>query len=96
MSDFEITREVDGSKGRYVHRNNGLEAELTYSIASPQLIIADHTGVPDEWRGGGVGRALVAKLVEDARAEGVKIMPLCPFVNAQRRRYPEWSDVFAA
>jgi len=93
--DVQITRETTGSKGRYVIRQNGAEAELTYSITSPTLIIADHTGVPDAFRGTGAGLALVTRLVEDARAEGVKIMPLCPFVNAQRKRHPEWADVFA-
>ncbi len=95
MAEAEIAREVTGSKGRYVLRRNGEEAELTYSITSPTLVIADHTAVPDSFRGTGAGAALVARLVADARAEGVRIMPLCPFVNAQRRRHPEWADVFA-
>ncbi len=94
-TEFEIAREVSGNRGRYVIRKDGEEAELTYSIASKTLIIADHTGVPDSFRGTGAGLALVIRLVEDARAEGVKIMPLCPFVNSQRKRHPEWSDVFA-
>ncbi|PTW99540.1 GNAT family N-acetyltransferase [Pararhodobacter aggregans] len=89
-----IEREVSGSKGRYVIRKEGVEAELTYSITTPTLIIADHTGVPDAFRGTGAGLALVQRLVADARAEGVKIVPLCPFVNAQRRKHPEWADVF--
>jgi predicted GNAT family acetyltransferase len=95
MTDPVITREISGSKGRYVIRQNGEEAELTWSITSPTLVIADHTGVPDSFRGTGAGLALVTRLVEDARAEGFKIMPLCPFVNAQRKRHPEWADVFA-
>ena len=95
MSEFGIVREVDGSRGRYVIRRDGAEAELTYSIASPTLVIADHTGVPDAFRGTGAGAALVARLIEDARSEGFKIVPLCPFVNAQRARHPEWADVFA-
>jgi predicted GNAT family acetyltransferase len=96
LAEFDIAREVDGSKGRYVIRLDGEEAELTYSIASPTLVIADHTGVPDSFRGTGAGAALVARIVEDARAEGFRIMPLCPFVNAQRKRHPEWADAFAA
>jgi predicted GNAT family acetyltransferase len=32
--------------------------------------------------------------VADARAGGYKIVPLCPFVNAERQKRPEWSDVF--
>ena len=91
----EIEREVSGSKGRYVLRVGDAEAELTYSILSPAHIIADHTGVPDTMRGTGAGRRLVERLVTDARAEGVKITPLCPFVRAQAARHPEWADVFA-
>ena len=95
MSEFEIAREIEGSRGRYVIRKDGAEAELTYSIASPTLVIADHTGVPDAFRGTGAGRALVERLVADARAEGFRIMPLCPFVNAQRKRHPDWADAFS-
>ncbi len=94
-ADLLITREVSGSRGRYVIRKDGAEAELTYSITTPTLIIADHTGVPDAFRGTGAGKALVERLVADARAEGVRIVPLCPFVNGQRQRHPEWADVFA-
>jgi hypothetical protein len=95
LTDFIIEREVHGSKGRYVIRRDGEEAELTYSITSPTLVIADHTGVPDSFRGSGAGLALVTRLVADARAEGFKVMPLCPFVNGQRKRHPEWADAFA-
>lgn len=91
----EISRETTGSKGRYVLRRDGAEAELTYAITSPTLVIADHTMVPDAFRGTGAGLALVTQLVADARAEGFKIMPLCPFVNAQRKKHPEWADAFS-
>ena len=94
MSDPVISREVHGSKGRYVIRQGGEVAELTYSITTPELVIADHTEVPASFRGTGAGLALVTRLVEDARAEGFKIMPLCPFVNAQRKKHPEWADAF--
>ena len=95
MADHIITREVTGHKGRYVIRQGGEEAELTYSITTPELVIADHTEVPGSFRGTGAGLALVTQLVADARAEGFKIMALCPFVNAQRKRHPEWADVFS-
>ena len=94
MSEFEIRREVEGPKGRYVLEMDRAEAELTYSILSPHTIIADHTGVPDAFRGTGAGLALVERLVADALEEGVKIVPLCPFVNAQRQKHPEWADAF--
>ena len=95
MADHIVTREVTGAKGRYVIRQNGEQAELTYSITTPDLVIADHTEVPDSFRGTGAGLALVTQLVADARAEGFKIMPLCPFVNAQRKKHPDWADAFS-
>ncbi|NNL73287.1 MAG: N-acetyltransferase [Silicimonas sp.] len=94
MSDFSISREMSESRGRYVIRQDGEEAELTFSITSPTLRIADHTGVPEAMRSTGAGRALAERLVADARAEGFKVVPLCPFVNAERRKHPEWADAF--
>ena len=91
-----ITHEETGSKGRYVYSDGGAEAEMTYSRAGETLMIIDHTGVPDAFRGQGVGLALVKRGVEDARARGLKILPLCPFAAAQFRRHPEWADVLNA
>ena len=96
MSDeLTVTRSEDGSKGRYEARVDGKDGmgELTYSRLSPTRIIADHTAVDDSLRGTGVGKALVERLVDDARSEGFTIVPLCPFVRAQYQRHPEWSDV---
>ncbi|XBQ16352.1 MAG: GNAT family N-acetyltransferase [Oceanicaulis sp.] len=94
MAEFEITEERGDTKGRYVATAPGKpEAELTYSIASATLIIIDHTGVPDDWRGMGVGKALVERAVTDARERGVKIIPLCPFAKAQIEKTPDWRDV---
>ena len=91
-----ITREVRPIKGRYVARVDGVdaEAELTYSRSGDKLIIADHTEVPDAFRGKGVGGLLATRMVEEARRDGFKIYALCPFVNAERKKHPEWADVF--
>ncbi|SEK47109.1 GNAT family N-acetyltransferase [Roseovarius nanhaiticus] len=94
MSDeIEITRKETETKGRYIAIVDGHEAEMTYSRAGASLIIIDHTGVPDALRGRGVGQALVRRSVEDARTEGRKIVPLCPYAKAQIQRHPEWQDV---
>ncbi|MBS3650528.1 N-acetyltransferase [Pseudaminobacter sp. 19-2017] len=90
---LQIEREESGSKGRYVYRADGTEAEMTFSKAGEGMIIIDHTGVPDAFRGQGIGLRLVARAVEDARAAGKKIIPLCPFAAAQFRRRSEWADV---
>jgi predicted GNAT family acetyltransferase len=89
----DIRLEEVPSKGRYVYRLGEEEAEMTFSKAGASLVIIDHTEVPGAFRGQGVGPALVARGVADARAAGKKIIPLCPFAAAQFRRHPEWADV---
>lgn len=91
----DITLEETPGKGRYVYRADGAEAEMTFSKAGDHLIIIDHTGVPDAFRGQGVGLALVLRGVLDARAAGKKVLPLCSFAAAQFRRHPDWSDVLS-
>ena len=90
----DVALEETGSKGRYVIREDGQEAELTYSRLSDRLVIADHTGVPDALRGRGLGERLVEHLVAEAEAKGFRIVPLCPFVNAWRREHPEHAALF--
>ncbi len=94
MSEPVIRRRLEGSKGSYILEQDGQSAVLTYSLLGESQLIADHTEVPEALRGSGAGQALVARLVQDAREEGRRIVPLCPFVNAMRRRHPEWADAF--
>jgi len=89
-----ITREDKPSGGRYVARIEGKpEAEMTFSKAGEKILIIDHTGVPDELGGLGVGKALVEYMVMDVRARGLKIIPLCPFTKATLVKHPEWQDI---
>ena len=94
MSDaIEITLEETDTKGRYSATVDGHEAEMTYSRTGDATIIIDHTFVPETLRGRGIGEALVRRGVEDARAAGRSIIPLCPFAKAQIDRHSEWQDV---
>jgi uncharacterized protein len=93
--NISIERELTPSGGRYVARVEGLagEAELVFSRKSAILLSADHTGAPDSLRGTGAARALVERLIADARTEGFKIIPVCPYVKTQVERHPAWADV---
>ncbi len=92
MTEHVITREDSPKGGRYVIVINGDEAEMTYSRAGTTRIIIDHTGVPDSMRGLGIGKLLVEAAVKDARSEGFKIIPLCPFAKATLDRHTDWQD----
>ena len=85
-ADEKVEREDGASKGRYRLVIEGAEA------ASDDLVAA-HTEVPAALRGRKVGERLVRQAIEDARRDGVAIIPLCPFAKAQIDRHPEWQDV---
>lgn len=85
-----ITHEEAGKKGAFVVTVDGIRAgEMTYSRASDTLVIVDHTLVEDDFRGRGLASALVRAGVEWARAEGTKILPLCPYTKAYFQRHPD-------
>jgi len=92
----DVTLEDYGDGRRYVIRRPEGEAELTLSVFGPDKVSADHTYVPESLRGQGLAEALLEALLDDARAQGFRIVPLCRFVESQARRHPEWADLFTA
>ena len=97
MSDPFISLKMNDKRhGRYVARIDGVEGEgeITITRRGPHLISADHTGVPESMAGMGVAGKLLAFMLDDARANDFKIIPLCPYVRAQYAHHPEWADLF--
>lgn len=93
---MKIDHTISDTKGRYETRApDGALAFMSYSRAGETLMIIDHTEVPEALRGQGYGAALVERAVQDARDQGRKIVPLCPFAAAQFRRHSEWRDVLS-
>lgn len=96
MAGIAVEREDDGLRGRYFFRfEDGTEGEMTYRHVAPDVIAADHTGVPRHHRGKGHAEQIVAAAMTDARRDGFRIIPLCSYVDAQFRRHPEWADLRA-
>jgi uncharacterized protein len=90
-----IQQKQDGSKGSfYVEEHGNVLAEMTYSMTGTTLMIIDHTEVADELRGKNVGYQLVHTAVEYARANHIKILPLCPFAKSVfDKKGAEFADV---
>lgn len=94
--DPPVEHETDGASGRYVIRfPDGTEGEMTYRGVREGVIAIDHTYVPPRQRGRGHAERLVAAGLAGARAEGLRILPLCSYVAAQFRRHSEWAELRA-
>ena len=90
-----IQQNQDGSKGSFYIEEDGITlAEMTYSMTGTDLMIIDHTEVSDILRGKNIGYQLVKTAVEYARANSMKILPLCPFAySVFKKKKDEFGDV---
>jgi predicted GNAT family acetyltransferase len=64
-------------------------AELTYRLDGNRIILL-HTGVPAEFRGKGIGAALVKAGLDYAAEHGLQVVPRCPFVASYIDKHPEY------
>ncbi|MCW5906764.1 MAG: N-acetyltransferase [Chitinophagales bacterium] len=95
MSNIHHTK--TGNRGSFYYEADGTKlAEMTYTMAGESKMIIDHTEVDDSLKGQGVGKKLLAALVEYVRASNIKVVPLCPFAKATLQKTAEWHDVLAA
>lgn len=54
-----------------------------------------HVETPEAARGRGAAGRLMHAIVEEARTQGYKLIPVCGYAAAHFRRYPETRDVLA-
>lgn len=91
---MEIQQINDIKRGYFEAVEDGKEAgKMTYTWAGDSKFIIDHTEVSPDFNGKGVGKKLVMAAVDYARANNLKIIPLCPFAKSVFDKVPEIDDV---
>lgn len=94
---------MDGSGAAVRHNadENRFEAVVDGGLAVAEYerrdgqLVFTHTEVPQEARRKGVGDALARAGMEYARAEGLRVVPRCPFIAKWLSRHPEYQDLRA-
>lgn len=96
MDAVTITAHDQGREGEYHAHVPGAEeiGRLTWVLRGDARV-AEHTLVPKAIGGRGVAARLVEAMVDDARAKGFKVKPVCSYVVAAFDRHPDWADVKA-
>jgi len=93
---MEIQQTNDTKRGSFDAIEDGKEAgKMTYTWAGEDKFIIDHTEVSQDFSGKGVGKKLVLAAVDYARANNVKIIPLCPFAKSVFDKVEEIRDVLS-
>jgi predicted GNAT family acetyltransferase len=88
-----VTVRDNPEAGRY----EALVGEAVAGFAEYRLVggrvVFTHTEVADAFEGHGVGSVLAKAALDDVRAKGKPVTPLCPFIAAYIRRHPEYVDL---
>ncbi|WP_432545814.1 GNAT family N-acetyltransferase [Kineococcus sp. SYSU DK004] len=83
----------DPAAKRYEAYDDGTRVGFAAYALAGDLIVFTHTEVDPAYEGRGVGGSLARAGLDDARARGLEVMPLCPFIKGWIQRHPEYADL---
>jgi predicted GNAT family acetyltransferase len=92
-SQPEVQHETE--KNRFAVHVEGETAVLSYERSEDEVVYT-HTEVPSALEGKGIGSRLVRAGLDWARAEGLRVVPVCDFVAGYIERHPEYADLTKA
>ena len=94
MNDVQLSVTEAGRGAFFIEEGNERIAEMEINIKGDNLT-SYHTEVFEKGKGKGLGKVLLEAMAEHARRHKLKVIPLCPFVYAQFKRYPEkYNDIW--
>jgi predicted GNAT family acetyltransferase len=83
----------DATRQRYEARLDGELIGHATCTPSGGAVIIGHTEVDRRHESRGVGAAIIKAALEDLRARGLQVLPLCSFAAAYIRRHREYADL---
>ena len=67
--------------------------KIEYIKSTNGEIYLTHTEVPTQLGSKGIGSQLVEKALKDIEKQGLRLVPLCPFVAGYIHKHPEWKRI---
>lgn len=95
MSDDSLQVTNNEAAHQYETRIGGQLARLVYRRTADRIAFT-HTEVPDTISRRGIGSGLVRFALDEARVQGLQVVPVCPFVRAYIERHPEYQPPLAS
>ena len=71
---------------------DGKTAFIDYK-ARPDALVVFHTEVPKELEGRGIAATLTKHVLEYVAAEGMGVVPLCPYMRSYLKKHPEYQHL---
>lgn len=88
--DIAVVHNV--SARRFEVTVDGQLAMSKYLLAGDKMVI-EHTEVPEALEGKGIAGRIVRTALDFARAQKLRVLPLCPYAKAWIGRHPEYQDL---
>lgn len=82
----------DRAESRFTLTAGGETAVAAYERVGNRIVFT-HTVVPQALRGEGIGSRLIAGALAQVRAEGLAVVPDCPFVADYLRDHPDAAEL---
>lgn len=92
MSSEALNVRHNQEQHRYEVEVDGKLAILEYRDAGGQRYYM-HTEVPEALEGRGIASQMAKVVLDEAQAEQLSIVPLCPFVRGYIERHPEYKPL---
>ena len=84
---------VSAAEGKYTIAVDGETVGLAAVADRGNQRVFYHTEVEERFGGRGLATILVAEALEATRADGKRVVPLCPMVAAFIKKHPEFADI---
>jgi predicted GNAT family acetyltransferase len=94
--DAQIVVDDAPERNRFELSVDGELAGFLIYRLRPGLLALIHTEIEDRFGGRGLGGRLARFALDRARAEGLAVLPFCPFVNEWLKRHREYVDLVPA
>lgn len=94
-TEAEPVVEVINAPGRerYEILVDGTLAGFTHYMPHEGSLVFDHTLIKENFSGRGLASVLVRGALDDVRATGVRIVPLCEYIAGWLPKHPDYEDL---
>jgi predicted GNAT family acetyltransferase len=95
MEDIKLELNEKGHGAFLVMDGEERLGEMVVSVSGKKLTVY-HTEVATKAEGRGLAKKMLTGMVDYARKNDLKVIPLCPYVHAQFKRHPDdFADIWS-
>jgi predicted GNAT family acetyltransferase len=92
-SDSQVIVADVPERSRYEITVDGTLAGFADYRPRPDRLVITHSEIADAYQGRGLAGRLTGAALDDIRAKGLLVTPLCPYTASYIRKHPEYADL---